>query len=599
MITCVFTSYQDAYPIIVNILQKYFNIIVCVKSELLNQFSRFKQISDKLVEYNDYNLNQIINTNLYKGHYLLIKDSESINLQLSQIYSILLRVENKSELYIETNDNKCKGKINEDFITDIIINAIKSFQMSVAFKYNETSFLVKGTNTNSNQIPLFILEKNNSSLPKPTEIIKTGFNILPLTNWASPPDFIQHLNKFKPSKSNIHFTLENPDFAFVVNETPIETMPMKTLYFMMEPNGEKLYSNYLSKFSTNISDSNKLLYNGTHTNHLNLQEYWIDKSHTELLTSTPSKTHDKVLSVCISDRYVDPGHKYRIDLIKKLDKMCSEKQVCFDIHIYGKCKSLNFINYKGECPEKDKTKALWNYKYHFAAENHSIHNYITEKFNDALVSECYLFYHGAPNATNHFGNCFTQLTGDIDTDIETINKKISEDIYSSTKDNIKKVKERELIEQNIFNRIESIITIVKTAFVTIKTPFNSYNPPNNELYVNDGWIVLGHIMLNPSNTNFTYLKPIIEIGITNNLNIFMNWSDQSGSLDKVCSKLTHNFDADIVTLTQPSDQSNKTISLFTSDVFLTNKAIKILHTKLTSSNYNISEEELLKDLIII
>jgi len=607
MITCVFTTYQDAYPIIVNILQKYFNITVCVKYELINQFSRFKQISDKLVEYNDHNLEQIVTSHIYKGHYIVLKDNEAVVFSSSQLYPILLRVENKSELYVETNDTKYKGKINEEFITDIIINAIKSFQLSFAFQYNNLTMLIKGTNMNTNQIPLFKINstdqtttqnqpvKSQTNLTLPT---KTNFNILPLTNWASPQDFIQHLNKFKPPKTNINLTLEQPDFAVVVNETPIETIPIKTLYFMMEPNSDKLYSSYLSKFGTNVSDQNKLLYNGSHANHLNLQEYWIDKSYTELLTSTPNKTYNKVLSVCISDRYVDPGHKYRIDLIKKLDKLCSEKKLCFDIHIYGKCKSLQFINYKGECPEKDKTNALWNYKYHFTAENHQIHNYITEKFNDALVSECYLFYYGAPNATNHFGDCFTQLTGDIDKDIETINTQISEDIFETSKDKIKKVKERELVEQNIFNRIESILSIVKTAFINIKLPFNTTSNSNDiSKYTNYGWVILGHIVLLPPqiDSDFNYLKSLLDIGINNNLNLYLNWSELDNSFDKTCARLTHNFNADIIRLKNTDNIS----SLFLDDVFISNKCIKILHERLVQNNYIMSISELVKDLIII
>ncbi len=596
MITCVFSTYQDSYPILITILKKYFRVIVCIKSELKHQFSKFKQISDSLIEYNDYNAEQLINSYIYKGHYLVLKDNEKLKINNSQSYSVLFRIENKSELYVETNDNKYKGKFTEDFLTDIIINSIKSFQTTIAYKYDSVTYFMKGTNYNQRNIPLIMFQKDNKINIKESLVDnnKNMINVLPLTNWTSSSEFINHLNKFRPENSNINFTLNAPEYALVVNETNISTTPMKTLYFMMEPNGEKLYSSYLSKFNTTVSDANKLLYNGSHSNHLNLQEYWINKSHSELLSSIPSKTYDKVLSVCISDRYVDPGHKYRIDLIKKLDKMCSENQLCFDIHIYGKCKSLNFINYKGECPEKDKSKALWNYKYHFTAENHSIHNYITEKFNDSLVSECYLFYYGAPNATLHFGDCFTPLSGNIDEDIDLINKQINEDIYSSTKNKIREVKKNALIEQNVFNRVESIITIVKSAFITIKTPKNSFNLPNNENYFKYGWIALGGIVVE-NTSNFLYLKPILEIGITNQLHIFMNWSDREDSFDKTCRKITHNFNADLVTLDNIVNYS----SIFTSDLFIPNKTIKILFQRLSQSNYNITLEELLKDLIII
>ena len=55
---------------------------------------------------------------------------------------------------------------------------------------------------------------------------------------------------------------------------------------------------------------------------------------------TPKKRN--ILSVCVSNRYVDSGHKYRIDLIRKLDDMSKENKLPFDLHIYGTCKSFNF-----------------------------------------------------------------------------------------------------------------------------------------------------------------------------------------------------------------------------------------------------------------
>jgi hypothetical protein len=113
--------------------------------------------------------------------------------------------------------------------------------------------------------------------------------------------------------------------------------------------------------------------------------------------------YDKVLSVVVSDRCVDEGHKLRLDFIKDLDERASSTSLFglksnntlgFDVHIYGNCASLKFKNYKGELPKASKDDGILPYKYHFNAENHSYDNYVTEKFTDGIVGESVFFYWG-------------------------------------------------------------------------------------------------------------------------------------------------------------------------------------------------------------
>ena len=49
-----------------------------------------------------------------------------------------------------------------------------------------------------------------------------------------------------------------------------------------------------------------------------------------------------------------------LDLIKKLD----QSDLPFELHIYGRCQSLGFKNYKGELPDQAKDDAVFPYKYH-------------------------------------------------------------------------------------------------------------------------------------------------------------------------------------------------------------------------------------------
>ena len=207
----------------------------------------------------------------------------------------------------------------------------------------------------------------------------------------------------------------NPDFFLVIN-APMEAVdPARTIYFMMEPHGEVQYGAWLN------SVGDKLLFNGSHKNHLNNCEWHCSWTLPEALQRTPPGDRTRGLSIIISDKANDPGQKYRIEIAKGLDSLQKSGQLPFPLEIWGKCSSLNFSCYKGEIGPYNKDSVLEKFSHHFNAENHAIHNYVTEKLYDSILSGCHTLYWGAPNATTFFPpNSFTQLTGNVEQDVAKI-----------------------------------------------------------------------------------------------------------------------------------------------------------------------------------
>jgi glycosyl transferase family 25 len=160
----------------------------------------------------------------------------------------------------------------------------------------------------------------------------------------------------------------------------------------------------------------------------NCMENWLHTSSADLLSSKPHKPdHLKFcMSSVVSNKYVDPGHKYRVDLLRYM--ISHIKELCtvnldlpdycdnsnktsntYDasaqniLHLYGFDNKLGFPSeyYFGPLPERDKS-ILMQYRYTLIAENHSIPGYMTEKIADGILSECLVFYWGCPNIEHYY-----------------------------------------------------------------------------------------------------------------------------------------------------------------------------------------------------
>jgi len=132
---------------------------------------------------------------------------------------------------------------------------------------------------------------------------------------------------------------------------------------------------------------------------------------------TIDKKIDNVVSTVVSGKYVSKGHKLRIDFLRyAVKESSSTDNLSFDVFGW---KNWNFSedSYKGSLPYKDKSKALFPYKYTFNAENTRMKGYFTEKIVDAILSECLIFYWGCPNLEDIFG-CTKETSPFIELNLE-------------------------------------------------------------------------------------------------------------------------------------------------------------------------------------
>ncbi len=163
----------------------------------------------------------------------------------------------------------------------------------------------------------------------------------------------------------------------------------------------------------------------------------------------------------LSDKYFDPGHIKRIDFMRYLEG----RTVDINVAIYGSANN-RFKNYQGSPPPHQKDEAMFPYKYHFNAENHSIHNYVTEKFVDAMLAECLIFYWGCPNLEEIMGEecrgCFIRLgLEDFTKDLKVIEEAIRNQEYEKRLPAIRRAKHKILNELQVFPAIKKVIESLK------------------------------------------------------------------------------------------------------------------------------------------
>jgi hypothetical protein len=340
---------------------------------------------------------------------------------------------------------------------------------------------------------------------------KHKIRLMPCTNWISTENLIKEWSRFFEN-TNIILVSDNPDYFLVINNTTHQIDPTKTIYFMMEPYGENLFKEWISKYSN-------LLFYGSHEYHLNNVEWHLSYSTQKLATTKLSNVRNNGLCTVMSSRCADNGQKYRLALIRKLDEM----DLPFDFHIYGKCAELKFKNYKGEIPRIHKEEVLLKYKYNILCENNKINNYITEKLYDGILCESYTFYDGAPNVNNYFmPNSFGQLTGDLDKDVNIVIDSITNNLYDANIEHIKNMKSQLLTCWSMPVRINSIIELTDALVVIrYKTNVSQEIISSNEKKLKDQSF---HYILNSifiRDTKDEWILNICNAGLQNDKNVIV------------------------------------------------------------------------------
>lgn len=298
---------------------------------------------------------------------------------------------------------------------------------------------------------------------------KTKIRVMPMCNWCGSSDLIDEL-QLCSDKDDI-ILVDNHEIAdyFIIINFPHSSnnyKPNKTIVFQMEPKRLGKEGNFGTK-SWGIwenPDESMFLNVRTHKRYLNNAEWHIKKTYHELLDNSESINKTKNLSIALSSKQLDEGHFLRINFVYYL-----EKESNF-IDIYGRCKDLGYDNYKGELPPKDKTGALYPYKYSIAIENNKEHNYVTEKFFDCIMAECLCFYWGCPNLDEYFPNAFIRLElKNFKDDFNLIKTTIENNEWERRIGFIRNAKKKILTQYQIFPTIRNvIIDDIHNSFVEIE-----------------------------------------------------------------------------------------------------------------------------------
>ena len=135
--------------------------------------------------------------------------------------------------------------------------------------------------------------------------------------------------------------------------------------------------------------------------------------HNPPLKYTPSKTN--VMSMMVSEKVNQAGHKYRHDLINKI------LETDLPIDIYGR--GCQYYEYMGDPRIKGKFNEIEpyeNYSFHIAIENLQSNHYFSEKIMNPLLCGTTPIYLGCRNIDKYFPEYVVHLSGDINNDMQLL-----------------------------------------------------------------------------------------------------------------------------------------------------------------------------------
>jgi GR25 family glycosyltransferase involved in LPS biosynthesis len=174
----------------------------------------------------------------------------------------------------------------------------------------------------------------------------------------------------------------------------------------------------------------------------NFWEYSIDN------LEVREKTKD--LSLIVSNLQEKESHKKRLNFCYALNNK-------INLDFYGRGHNKDTKNYKGEI--KNKSSGLKDYKYTIAIENCREPGYITEKLIDGILSECLVFYIGAPDINKWIdSSCYIELDiNDVEKSVQIIKEAMEAKEWEKRIDKIRREKERIVRFELVDSQIERII----------------------------------------------------------------------------------------------------------------------------------------------
>ncbi len=235
--------------------------------------------------------------------------------------------------------------------------------------------------------------------------------------------------------------------------------PANTLLITGEPASLRQYrSRYTSQFGqvwtshSSIQHPHVTLRNEAQHWHYGLWDGWVhgaDFSRPlcfEDLQSLQRPEKPKLISVLCSAKAITADHRRRLDFVRYLQAELGEQ-----IDVFG----------AGICPVKDKSEAIWPYKYHIVLENDHSDHFMTEKLPDAYLGWSYPIYFGGNEAYHCFPEgSFTAI--DIyqpEQALNVIRNVIANNTYEQSVDRIAEARARVLAKQNLFAMVADYLRV--------------------------------------------------------------------------------------------------------------------------------------------
>jgi Glycosyltransferase family 10 (fucosyltransferase) C-term len=271
----------------------------------------------------------------------------------------------------------------------------------------------ENNNKQNNETPKI---KQNNETPKIKHDIRIRFFSDLCESETISNIFIKNFINSEPKPKRIEYVNdETYTHCVIINTaTPIITIPKENVlgiafeppvFLEISQNFKDFAENFIGTYY--IGDNTGLL--APFVNHIGF--IW----HLPVPKVVPMK--NKIMSITFSTKKDLDGHIYRHKLIDKILKSN------LDIDIWGKgCEDLLHLKDKRIKGEFSEIEPFESYQFTIAIENCALHSYVSEKFVNALMYETVPLYYGAKCVDDLFPNTFIRLSGNLNSDFETIQK---------------------------------------------------------------------------------------------------------------------------------------------------------------------------------
>lgn len=270
-------------------------------------------------------------------------------------------------------------------------------------------------------------------------------------------DYFERMSQGEGRWNDIQLVEQGEDTLVMINWVRGLT-PKDAVIFQMEPSSS--IAKFPGIFRNIAGNRDKIGFGHDTKTYRNTIEWHISPNYSQLRNEEVDLTKTKEMSSIMSSVRTLDGHKMRLGLLCYLcDNM--------ELDSWGKGHSATWIHPEspsagremGSLPFREKDRALFPYKYTYAAENTYENNYFTEKLVDAILSECLCFYWGCPNLHEFIDSrAYIPITvRDHEHSLNVIKCAIANNEWEKRLPYIKAAKQKILDELQLFPTLESIL----------------------------------------------------------------------------------------------------------------------------------------------